>query len=117
MTNKNISIGAGALMTISLFLPFMSMGGLSISLFDGVTTAPDAEGVIVLLAAVGALVTAFLDKPGIARLCSGVVLAACLYLIYNASQIPGAGDFMGLIGLGAYALFAGSIVGVLFSKK
>ena len=117
MTNKNISIGAGALMTISLFLPWANMGIVSASLFDGITAFPTAEGVILMLAAVGSLVTAFLDKPGIARLCSGVVLAACLYSIYSLSQLPGASGIFEVLGIGAYALFAGSIVGVLFSKK
>ena len=117
MTNKNISIGAGALMTISLFLPFSGALGLSFSIFDGVSAAPSAQGVILMLAAVGALVTAFLDKPGIARLCSGVVLAACLYAIYKISEAGAGAAITDMLQVGAYTLFAGSIVGVLFSKK
>jgi hypothetical protein len=79
----------------------------------------------VALFAIGALVSAFLDKPSIARICSGVVLAAVLYTLYNtydlqsslASALNVDVDLLSMVGIGGWSMLVASIVGVLFSKE
>ena len=125
MTNKNISIGAGAVMTISIFLPLFSLGAVSASLFDGISADIATEATLVALFAIGALVSAFLDKPSIARICSGVVLAAVLYTLYNtydlqsslASALNVDVNLLSMVGIGGWSMLVASIVGVLFSKE
>jgi hypothetical protein len=123
-TNKKITLGASAVMVLSVFLPYAKMGVFSISLFDAITEDPVSEPTLILLFAIGAFVSAFLDKEKIARICSGLVLAMMLYAI---SKLSGAqSDFSQLnvnvnlfkiIGVGAYLTLISSVLGVVFSKK
>jgi hypothetical protein len=117
-TNKKITLGASAAMVLSVFLPYMTMGPESASLFDVIMHDPATKVTLVLLFAIGALVTAFLDKAKISRICSGVVLAMMLYALYEMTQLPSLGDVsvFDFIDFGFYVTIIASIVGVIFSK-
>jgi len=113
-TNKKITLGATAAMVLSVFLPYMTFMGLSASLFDAIQNDPVSEATLILLLSIGALVTAFLDKAKISRICSGVVLAMMLYALY---ELFGAGgSVFDFIGFGFYITLIASILGVVFSK-
>jgi len=113
-TNKKITLGATAAMVLSVFLPYMTFMGQSASLFDIIMLEPATRVTLVLLFAIGALVTAFLDKAKISRICSGVVLAMMLYALY---ELFGAGgSVFDFIGFGFYITLIASIFGVVFSK-
>ena len=113
-TNKKITLGATAAMVLSVFLPYMTFMGQSASLFDAIQNDPVSEATLILLLSIGALVTAFLDKAKISRICSGVVLAMMLYALY---ELFGAGgSVFDFIGFGFYITLIASILGVVFSK-
>ena len=122
-TNKKITLGATAAMVLSVFLPYMSFMGQSASLFDIIMLEPATRVTLVLLFAIGALVTAFLDKAKISRICSGVVLASLLYGLYKMNEAASMASKMGadvsifdFIGFGFYITLIASIFGVVFSK-
>ena len=118
-TNKKITLGAAGAMVLSVFLPYVDMAPYgSASLFDLIMLDPATRATLVLLFAIGALVTAFLDKAKISRICSGVVLAMMLYALYGMTQASG-GDvsIFDYIGFGFYVTIIASIVGVIYSKE
>ena len=123
-TNKKITLGASAAMVLSVFLPYVTMGTKSASLFDAIQNDPVSEATLILLLSIGALVTAFLDKAKISRICSGVVLASLLYGLYKmnevasmASKMPGVDvSIFDVIGFGLFITLIASILGVVFSK-
>lgn len=118
-TNKKISLGAAGAMVLSVFLPYANFGPVSASLFDAIQVDPVSEPTLILLLSIGALVTAFLDKAKISRICSGVVLVSMLYVVYKMTQLPGGGDvsIFDFIGFGFYVTIIASIVGVIYSKE
>ena len=123
-TNKKITLGATAAMVLSVFLPYMTFMGQSASLFDIIMLEPATRVTLVLLFAIGALVTAFLDKAKISRICSGVVLGMLLYGLYKMNEVatglstmPGVDvSIFDIIGFGFYITLIASILGVVFSK-
>lgn len=118
-TNKKITLGATAAMVLSVFLPYVTLMGQTPSLFDVIMHEPATKATFVPLFAIGALVTAFLDKAKISRICSGVVLAMMLYALYEMAQLPSVGDIsiFDFIGFGFYLTLIASILGVVFSKN
>ena len=122
-TNKKISLGAAGAMVLSVFLPYANFGPVSASLFDAIQVDPVSEATLILLLSIGALVTAFLDKAKISRICSGVVLASLLYGLYQMNEAATVASKLGVdvsifdvIGFGLYVTLIASIVGVIFSK-
>lgn len=125
MNNKKISLAIAGAMLISLFLPFAKLGPLGVSLFDVLTTdgmqSTELIGVTVLVVAFAVLT--FMEKHLFARICSGIILLACLYGAYKMAD---AGSQMGqlgadvnmfsILGIGAYLLLLSSIAGAIFSK-
>ena len=77
--NKKISLTVAAIMVLSIFLPFVKLGVLSMSLLDAVqvNSSPELIGIIVLIIAFGVLT--FMDKYLFAKICSGIILISCLY--------------------------------------
>ena len=124
MNNKKISLAIAGAMLISLFLPFAKLGPMGVSIFDAVTGGADSAeliGVTVLVVAFAVLT--FMEKHLFARICSGVVLLACLYGAYKMADAQSAmGQFgadvnmFSILGIGAYLLLLSSIAGVIFSK-
>ena len=110
--NKSISLLAAALLIIGLFLPFVK-AIIDVSLFEamslpmGMGTLPIIIGIIVLLYAV----FTFINKPLGARIMAIIVL---LYVLYGI--IGAAGFSLSLVGIGAWLMLVGSLLGALFSK-
>tara|TARA_B110000091_G_C13586280_1_gene378660 strand:- start:218 stop:604 length:387 start_codon:yes stop_codon:yes gene_type:complete len=121
--NKKISLTIAGAMTLSILLPFAKIGPISISLLDAVNAggSPELIGLIVLIIAFGVLT--FMDKHLFARICSGLILVACLYGAFKmADAQSGLNQFnmdvniFSILGIGAYLLLLGSIAGLIFSK-
>ena len=94
------------------------------SLLDAVqvNSSPELIGIIVLIIAFGVLT--FMDKYLFAKICSGIILMSCLYGAFKIadaqsglSQINIDVNIFSVLGIGAYLLLLGSIVGVIFSKS
>lgn len=122
--NKKISLTVAAIMVLSIFLPFVKLGVLSMSLLDAVqiNSSPELIGIIVLIIAFGVLT--FMDKYLFAKICSGIILISCLYGAFKIadaqsglSQINIDVNIFSVLGIGAYLLLLGSIAGVIFSKS
>lgn len=122
--NKKISLTIAGIMVLSIFLPFVKLGMLSISLLDAVqvNSSPELIGIIVLIIAFGVLT--FMDKYLFAKICSGIILISCLYGAFKIadaqsglSQINIDVNIFSVLGIGAYLLLLGSIAGVIFSKS
>jgi hypothetical protein len=122
--NKKISLTIAGIMVLSIFLPFVKLGMLSMSLLDAVqvNSSPELIGIIVLIIAFGVLT--FMDKYLFAKICSGIILMSCLYGAFKIadaqsglSQINIDVNIFSVLGIGAYLLLLGSIVGVIFSKS
>ena len=125
MDNKKISLAIAGAMLISLFLPFAKFGPVGISLFDALTTdgAQSAELIGITVLVVAFAVLTFMQKHLFARICSGVILLACLYGAYKMADAQSAmGQFgadvnmFSILGIGAYLLLLSSVAGVIFSK-
>ena len=126
MDNKKISLAVAGAMLISLFLPFAKFGPVGISLFDALTTdgAQSAELIGITVLVVAFAVLTFMQKHLFARICSGVILLACLYGAYKMADYGSAmGGQLGedvnmfsILGIGAYLLLLSSVAGVIFSK-
>ena len=126
MNNKKISLAIAGAMLISLFLPFAKLGPMGVSLFDALTTdggmqSTELIGVTVLVVAFAVLT--FMEKHLFARICSGIILLACLYGAYKMADAGSAMGELGadvnmfsILGIGAYLLLLSSIAGVIFSK-
>lgn len=122
--NKNFSLAAGAAMVLSLFLPFVKIGPIGVSLFDTVTRgAYTTESIAVMILSVGFLILTLMDKQLVARICAGLVLLFCMYSAYKMADVQaGMGRFsrdfnvFSILSIGAYLLLLGSIAGVIFSK-
>jgi hypothetical protein len=114
-TNKKISLIAGGLLLLSMFLPYVKMGMIQASLFDVVTNKFDSLATLILVLTIGALVSSFLDKTRIARICFSGVILIFIINMYNASN-PTVSLF-DFLGIGAYLIFISSLVGVIFSKE
>jgi len=121
--NKKIRLGIAVAMIISIFLPAAKMGIISVSLLDGITVGGSAELLLLVLLIIAFGVLTFMDKYLFARICSGLVLLACLYAAFkmgdSQSKLASLGaDFnvFSVLGIGAYLLFLSSIAGVIFSK-
>ena len=122
--NKKISLTIAGIMVLSIFLPFVKLGMLSMSLLDAVqvNSSPELIGIIVLIIAFGVLT--FMDKYLFAKICSGIILISCLYGAFKIadaqsglSQINIDVNIFSVLGIGAYLLLLGSIAGVIFSKS
>ena len=122
--NKKISLSIAGIMVLSIFLPFVKLGMLSMSLLDAVqvNSSPELIGLIVLIIAFGVLT--FMDKYLFAKICSGIILMSCLYGAFKIadaqsglSQINIDVNIFSVLGIGAYLLLLGSIAGVIFSKS
>ena len=122
--NKKISLTIAGIMVLSIFLPFVKLGMLSMSLLDAVqvNSSPELIGIIVLIIAFGVLT--FMDKYLFAKICSGIILMSCLYGAFKIadaqsglSQINIDVNIFSVLGIGAYLLLLGSIAGVIFSKS
>jgi len=122
--NKKISLTIAGIMALSIFLPFVKLGILSMSLLDAVQVngSPELIGIIVLIIAFGVLT--FMDKYLFAKICSGIILMSCLYGAFKIadaqsglSQINIDVNIFSVLGIGAYLLLLGSIAGVIFSKS
>ena len=122
--NKKISLSIAGIMVLSIFLPFVKLGMLSMSLLDAVqvNSSPELIGIIVLIIAFGVLT--FMDKYLFAKICSGIILMSCLYGAFKIadaqsglSQINIDVNIFSVLGIGAYLLLLGSIAGVIFSKS
>jgi len=125
MDNKKISLAVAGAMLISLFLPFAKFGPVGISLFDALTTdgAQSAELIGITVLVVAFAVLTFMQKHLFARICSGVILLACLYGAYKMADAQSAMGQLGadvnmfsILGIGAYLLLLSSVAGVIFSK-
>ena len=127
--NKKISLTIAGVMILSILLPFAKIGVFSMSLFDAVKagsstptgSSPELIGLIVLIIAFGVLT--FMDKHLFARICSVLILVACLYGAFKMadaqsglSQLNVDVNVFSVLGIGAYLLLLGSIAGVIFSK-
>lgn len=112
--NKKFSVIAGALLLISMFLPYVKMGMIQASIFDAVSNKFDSLATVIFILSIGALVSSFLDKTKIARICFSAVILIFIFNMYEASN-PSISLF-DFLGIGAYLLFISSIVGVIFSK-
>ena len=121
--NKKISLTIAGAMVLSVLLPFVKMGVFSISLLDALQAgnSPELIGLVVLIIAFGVLT--FMDKHLFARICSGLILVACLYGAFKmADAQSGLNQFnmdvniFSIFGIGAYLLLLGSIAGLIFSK-
>ena len=123
--NKKIALTAAGAMLVSLFLPFAKLGFISISIFDAVTNGAESTELIgVSILVIAFAVLTYFDKSLIARICSLLVLLACLYGAYKLADTQSSlGDFgmdvnmFNILGIGAYVLLLGSIAGVIFSKS
>ena len=122
--SKKISLTVAAIMVLSIFLPFVKLGVLSMSLLDAVqvNSSPELIGIIVLIIAFGVLT--FMDKYLFAKICSGIILMSCLYGAFKIadaqsglSQINIDVNIFSVLGIGAYLLLLSSIAGVIFSKS
>lgn len=122
--NKKISLTIAGIMVLSIFLPFVKLGMLSMSLLDAVqvNSSPELIGILVLIIAFGVLT--FMDKYLFAKICSGIILMSCLYGAFKIadaqsglSQINIDVNIFSVLGIGAYLLLLGSIAGVIFSKS
>ena len=124
MDNKKISLAIAGAMLISLFLPFAKLGPIGVSIFDAITgggQSAELIGITVLVVAFAVLT--FMQKHLFARICSGVILLACLYGAYKMADAQSAmGQFVAdvnmfsILGIGAYLLLLSSVAGVIFSK-
>ena len=124
MDNKKISLAIAGAMLISLFLPFAKLGPIGVSIFDAITgggQSAELIGITVLVVAFAVLT--FMQKHLFARICSGVILLACLYGAYKMADAQSAMGQLGadvnmfsILGIGAYLLLLSSVAGVIFSK-
>lgn len=110
-------------MIIWLFLPFVKLGPLSVSFLDILSQNATPELLLLTLLIIAFGVLTFIDKYLLARICSGLVLTACLYAAFSmgdkqSQMVSLGGDFnvFSLLGIGAYLLLLSSIAGVIFSK-
>ena len=113
--NKKYSLIAGSLLLISIFLPFAKLGFIQASLFDVISNQFDSLATLILLFSLGALLSSYLDKAKIARICFIAVILIFLIVLYDASN-PMISLF-DILGVGAYLVFISSIAGVIFSKE
>lgn len=121
--NNKISLAVAGAMLISLFLPFVKMGVISLSLFDALTSGGSGELIAVNILVIAFAVLTFMKKHLIARICSGIILAACLYGAFKMAEaqsglgsLGGDVNLFSILGIGAYLLLLSSVAGVIFSK-
>lgn len=116
--NKKIRLGIAVAMIISLFIPFLKLGPLSMSLIDLLSLNATLELVLITLLVILFGVLTFMDKYLGARISSGIVLLACLYAAFSIADKQAGTNINGFsfLGIGAYLLLLSSIAGVIFSK-
>lgn len=109
--NKTISLVAGVVMIISLFLPFVDLGAFGgLSLFDGLKAGGDTQTYIfTALIAFFAVLTA-INQPLGARIIAIIILLWMLFILFAA------GFMVSILGVGAWLILLGSLLGTLFSK-
>ena len=110
-------------MLISCFLPYVKMGVFQISIFDVVSNDIATEATLLPLLSIISIISAYLNRGIIARICSSGVLLIMLYAIFKLSDAQaGAGAYgveinlFSLIGIGAYVMLISSGLSILFSK-
>tara|TARA_B100000900_G_scaffold373522_1_gene354125 strand:- start:739 stop:1647 length:909 start_codon:yes stop_codon:yes gene_type:complete len=123
---KNITLSSAVAMILSIFLPFVKIGMISTSLFDilKIGESPELIGLTILIVAFGIL--SVLNEHLFARISSVLILSTCLYVAFKLANVQSSlNKFDGqvsyinifsVLGIGAYVLFFGSILGVIFSK-
>ena len=121
--NKKISLGIAAAMVLSIFLPFVKLGILSMSLFDVVQLGESPELILLLVLIIAFGVLTFMDKHLFARICSVIILLALLYGAYKLadaqsglSQLNADINIFNILGFGAYLLLLSSGLGIIFSR-
>lgn len=111
--NKTISLVAGVVMIIGLFLPFVDLGLGALgkaSLFDGLKAGGDTQTYIfTALTAFFAVLTA-INQPLGARIIAIIILLWMLFILFAA------GFTVSIFGVGAWLILLGSLLGTLFSK-
>ena len=115
--NKKISLIAGSLLLVSMFLPYVKMGMFQASIFDGISANFMSNATLMLALTLGALFMSFKDNAKIARICFGAVLLILVYALYDASNTGGGYEIFDFLGIGAYLAFISSLAGVMFSKE
>ena len=121
--NKKISLGIAGAMIISIFLPFVKLGPIGMSLLDAVQLNASVELVALLVLIIAFGVLTYMDKHLFAKICSGLVLLALLYGAFKmadagstASQYGADINVFSILGIGAYLLLLSSVAGIIFSK-
>ena len=120
---KTLSLISGIAMLISCFLPYVKMGVFQISIFDVVSNDIATEATLLPLLSIISIISAYLNRGIIARICSSGVLLIMLYAIFKVYDAQaGAGAYgveinlFSLIGIGAYVMLISSVLSILFSK-
>ena len=113
--NKKFSLIAGSLLLLSMFLPYVKIGMIQVSLFDVISNKFDSLATVMLILTLGALLSSFLDKAKIARICFSAVILIFIINMYNASNLSN--SLFEFIGIGAYLIFISSLAGAIFSKE
>ena len=113
-TNKKIGLACAIGLVISFFLPYVSLGPLSFSLFDA--AALTAVVWIWPVCGAAAAFLTFKGSVGMARIAFIVSLGFFVYYNFLQEASPGM-DFFGGAGIGGYLLVASSIAGMIFSKE
>ena len=115
--NKKISLIAGALLLLSMFLPYVKMGMIQASIFDVISADIMSNSTLMFVLTLGALFMSFKDNAKIARICFGAVLLILIYALFDASNTGAGFNVFDILGIGAYLAFISSLAGVIFSKE
>ena len=112
--NKKIGLACAIVLIISFFLPFISMGSMTVSLMDA-AEATASVWIFPLCGAAAAFLT-FKDNVGMARIAFIVSLGFWVYYNFMAEHSVGM-DVFEAAGIGLYLLVASSVAGIVFSKE
>ena len=107
-TRKIIGIITAIIMFVSVFLPAISIGFISVSLWDGIEGNANGKAIVILLFSLLGILSVIAGKSEYLQACSVGVFAVTLSLTIDFVR----GNSVEYIGIGIILLLLSSLVGI-----
>ena len=108
ITRKIVGIIAAITMFVSVFLPAISIGFISVSLWDGIEGNANGKAIVILLFSLLGILSAITGKSKYLQACSVGVFAVTLSLTIDFVR----SNSVEFIGIGIILLILSSLVGI-----
>lgn len=112
--NKKIAMLSGIIALVACFMPFVSIGALSVTIMGAIEHAPEVS--VFPITAIVAIFFLYKDNFKVAKISFIVSLLVLVYYCFLKDGAIGS-DLFDVAGIGFYLIFLSSISGLLFSKE